>query len=266
MQAAITCNKSGTKHQQSILSILPSSSSSSSSSTSTPKKEGTMHHGKHLRRFNRTSAHRKAMFRNLTSSLIQHESITTTLPKAKDLRRMADRMITLGKQGDEHARRQALAYLRDPKITIPKLFGPLAARFASRSGGYTRIMPLGPRKGDCAQMAVIEYVDGPHDLRFESVVRRLVRERTEARKESEAKKENETKKESGANEVRGKGGVINEKVKARWAKEEEKVMRARGLDKEGLNAEVTKEIDRLAAEVEKLKLEKAKAEKSKGKA
>ncbi|RUS22378.1 ribosomal protein L17 [Endogone sp. FLAS-F59071] len=123
------------------------------------------------------------MFRNIVSSLIQYERIETTLPKAKDLRRIADKMITLGKQGDMNAKKQALSYLKDPKITIPKLFGPLSARFADRPGGYTRVIPLGRRYGDNAPMAVIEYVDGPHDLQFEGVVRRLAKEQIDAKAE-----------------------------------------------------------------------------------
>ncbi len=117
-----------------------------------------MRHGLHYRKLNRTSEHRKAMFGNMAASLLKHEQIKTTLPKAKDLRRFVDRLITLGKRGDLHARRQALAVLRDRKITA-KLFDELAERYKERPGGYTRVLKAGFRYGDMAPMAVIELVD-----------------------------------------------------------------------------------------------------------
>ena len=117
-----------------------------------------MRHGFAGRRFSRSAAHRKAMFANMAAALIKHEQIETTLPKAKDLRRVMDRLITLGKRGDLHARRQAIARLRDPKIT-EKLFGELAERYKQRAGGYTRVLKAGFRYGDMAPMAVIELVD-----------------------------------------------------------------------------------------------------------
>jgi large subunit ribosomal protein L17 len=98
------------------------------------------------------------MFANMAAALIKHEQIETTLPKAKDLRRVMDRLITLGKRGDLHARRQAITRLRDPKI-IEKLFGELAERYKQRAGGYTRVLKAGFRYGDMAPMAVIELVD-----------------------------------------------------------------------------------------------------------
>jgi large subunit ribosomal protein L17 len=117
-----------------------------------------MRHGFSGRRFNRSAAHRKAMFANMAAALIKHEQIETTLPKAKDLRRVVDRLITLGKRGDLHARRQAISRLRDPKIT-DKLFGELAERYKKRAGGYTRVLKAGFRYGDMAPMAIIELVD-----------------------------------------------------------------------------------------------------------
>ena len=116
------------------------------------------------RKLNRTSSHRKAMFANMAAALIKHEQITTTLPKAKDLRGVTDRLITLGKRGDLHARRQALAVLKDRGLT-EKLFGTLAERYASRRGGYTRVLRAGFRYGDSAPMAVIELVDRDPDAR-----------------------------------------------------------------------------------------------------
>ncbi len=117
-----------------------------------------MRHRKQGRRLNRTSAHRTAMFRNMAASLIKHEQIETTLPKAKELRRVVDRLVTLGKRGDLHARRQALASIPDT-VLIDKLFTTLAERYADRSGGYTRVLRKGRRYGDAAEMAFIELVD-----------------------------------------------------------------------------------------------------------
>ena len=117
-----------------------------------------MRHRRSGRKLNRTSSHRKAMFANMAGSLLEHEQITTTLPKAKELRRVADKIITLGKRGNLHARRQVLAVLRNEDI-VKKLFGPLADRYKARNGGYTRVLKAGFRRGDNAPMAVIELVD-----------------------------------------------------------------------------------------------------------
>jgi large subunit ribosomal protein L17 len=117
-----------------------------------------MRHRMRGRSFSRTSSHRKAMFESLCHALIKHEQITTTLPKAKDLRPIVEKLITLGKRGGLHARRQALAALQDTKIT-DKLFTTLAERYGSRAGGYTRIIKAGFRYGAAAAMAVIELVD-----------------------------------------------------------------------------------------------------------
>lgn len=123
-----------------------------------------MRHRLSGRKLNRTSSHRKAMFANMAAALIKHEQIRTTLPKAKDLRGVTDRLITLGKRGDLHARRQALAVLKDRALT-EKLFGTLAERYAARRGGYTRVLRAGFRYGDSAPMAVIELVDRDPDAR-----------------------------------------------------------------------------------------------------
>ena len=123
-----------------------------------------MRHRLSGRKLNRTSSHRKAMFANMAAALIKHEQIRTTLPKAKDLRGVTDRLITLGKRGDLHARRQALAVLKDGALT-EKLFGTLAERYAARRGGYTRVLRAGFRYGDSAPMAVIELVDRDPDAR-----------------------------------------------------------------------------------------------------
>jgi large subunit ribosomal protein L17 len=117
-----------------------------------------MRHGVAGRKLNVTSSHRLAMFRNMAVALLKHEQITTTLPKAKELRPVAERLITLGKRGDLHARRQAYAQLRDDRI-VAKLFDALATRYRTRSGGYTRVLKAGMRYGDAADMAVIELVE-----------------------------------------------------------------------------------------------------------
>jgi large subunit ribosomal protein L17 len=117
-----------------------------------------MRHGLSGRKLNRTSAHRKAMFGNMAAALIKHEQIKTTLPKAKELKPLADKLITLGKRGNLHARRQALSMLHDGALT-EKLFTTLAERYASRAGGYTRVLKAGFRHGDMAPMAMIELVD-----------------------------------------------------------------------------------------------------------
>jgi large subunit ribosomal protein L17 len=110
------------------------------------------------RKLNRTSAHRQAMFANMAAALLKHEQISTTLPKAKDLRPYVERLITLGKRGGLHARRQALAVLKDAKLT-DKLFTTIAERYKERQGGYTRVLKAGFRFGDAAPAAVIELVD-----------------------------------------------------------------------------------------------------------
>ena len=117
-----------------------------------------MRHGVAGRKLGVTTSHRIAMFRNMAHALLKHEQITTTLPKAKELRPVAEKLITLGKRGGLHARRQAYAELRDPVI-VGKLFGTLAERYRTRQGGYCRVLKAGMRYGDAADMAVIELVD-----------------------------------------------------------------------------------------------------------
>jgi large subunit ribosomal protein L17 len=117
-----------------------------------------MRHGMSGRKFNRTSSHRKAMFSNMAAALIKHEQIKTTLPKAKDLRPIVEKLITLGKKGGLHNRRLAYAQLRDDVI-VAKLFGPIAERYSQRPGGYTRVLKAGFRYGDAAPLAFIELVD-----------------------------------------------------------------------------------------------------------
>jgi large subunit ribosomal protein L17 len=123
-----------------------------------------MRHGNTNRKLNRTSAHRKAMFANMSASLIKHEQIITTLPKAKELRPIVEKLITLGKRGDLHARRQAIAQMRD-ETQVQKLFATIGPRYKDRNGGYIRIMKAGFRYGDNAPLAVIELVDRDPDAK-----------------------------------------------------------------------------------------------------
>ena len=117
-----------------------------------------MRHGVSGRKLHKTSTHRKAMFANMAAALIKHEQITTTLPKAKELRPIVEKLVTLGKKGGLHNRRQAYAMLRDDAM-VAKLFGVLATRYAGRPGGYTRVLRAGFRYGDAAPMGLIEFVD-----------------------------------------------------------------------------------------------------------
>src|SRR6476620_6828802 len=123
-----------------------------------------MYHGRAKRRFNRTAEHRKAMFANMAQALIKHEQILTTLPKAKDLRSVVEKLITLGKRGDLHARRQAIAQVRDVAL-VKKLLDVLGPRYKDRNGGYTRVLKAGFRFGDSAPLGVIELVDRDVDAK-----------------------------------------------------------------------------------------------------
>jgi large subunit ribosomal protein L17 len=123
-----------------------------------------MRHGNAHRKLNRTAEHRKAMFANMCAALIKHEQIITTLPKAKDLRPIVEKLITLGKRGDLHARRQAVSQMRDVDM-VKKLFDVLGPRYKDRNGGYTRIIKAGFRYGDSAPVAVIEFVDRDEDAK-----------------------------------------------------------------------------------------------------
>jgi large subunit ribosomal protein L17 len=143
-----------------------------------------MRHRKQGRKLNRTASHRKAMFANMAASLIEHEQIVTTLPKAKELRAVADKLITLGKRGDLHARRQAISRIRNVE-QVKKLFDVIGPRYQDRNGGYTRVLKAGFRYGDNAPMAVIELVD--RDVEAKGAGDRA---RMEAMEETEAAAEN----------------------------------------------------------------------------
>lgn len=134
-----------------------------------------MRHGFALRKLNRTHEHRKAMFANMAGALIRHEQITTTLPKAKELRSVVDKLITLGKKGDLAARRQAAAALKEDDL-VQKLFSVLGDRYKDRQGGYTRVLKAGFRHGDNAPLAVIELVDRDPDAKGAADRERLAAE------------------------------------------------------------------------------------------
>ena len=137
-----------------------------------------MRHRMSGRKLNRTSSHRKAMFSNMLVALLTHEQITTTLPKAKELRSLADKMVTLGKRGTLHARRQAASTLQDGNA-VSKLFDALAERYKERNGGYTRVMKAGNRYGDNAPMAIIELVDRDPEAKGAADKARVEAEATE---------------------------------------------------------------------------------------
>jgi len=138
-----------------------------------------MRHRKQGRKLNRTASHRKAMFMNMSVALLTHEQIVTTLPKAKDLRAVVDKLITLGKRGDLHARRQAVSQLQDNEV-VKKLFSTLAERYKERPGGYTRVLKAGFRYGDNAPMAVIELVDRDPEAKGKADRERMEAEEADA--------------------------------------------------------------------------------------
>ena len=138
-----------------------------------------MRHARGYRRLNRTHEHRKALFANMAGSLIEHEQIKTTLPKAKELKRIADKLVTLAKRGDLHARRQAAARLKQD-AHVAKLFDILGPRYAERQGGYVRVLKAGFRYGDMAPMAIVELVDRDPDAKGASDRARLADEEASA--------------------------------------------------------------------------------------
>ncbi len=153
-----------------------------------------MRHNMSGRKLNRTKSHRKALFSNLVCSLVEHEQITTTLPKAKDLRSFADKMITIAKKNSLAARRQALSFLRSEEV-VKKLFDVLAKRYEKRNGGYTRVLKSGLRYGDCAPMAIVELVE-------RDVSAKGLRQKTQLEASKKAEKEPVEKKEAPKTETK----------------------------------------------------------------
>ncbi|QPJ64239.1 MAG: 50S ribosomal protein L17 [Candidatus Nitrohelix vancouverensis] len=181
-----------------------------------------MRHLKAGRKFGRTTAHRKAMFRNMVTALLERERIRTTLPKAKELRSKVEKTITLGKKGTLHARRRALRLIAHRDI-LGKLFGPLAERYAERPGGYTRIIKIGNRKGDDAPMAFIELVDRDTDPKAAASKVEKKAEKKPAAKKAKAddtKEKSEKKTEKKAAEKKPKAVKKAVKKKDEEKKEE----------------------------------------------
>ncbi|MFQ5450611.1 MAG: 50S ribosomal protein L17 [Nitrospinaceae bacterium] len=162
-----------------------------------------MRHLKAGRKFGRTSAHRKAMFRNMVTALIERERIRTTLPKAKELRSKVEKTITLGKKGTLHARRRAMRTVTR-KETLQKLFGPIAERFAGRNGGYTRIIHIGNRRGDDAPMAFIELVEAENEKSKETPAKQKAKSRPKKEAPPAADKKGGKKKAAPAKTETGK--------------------------------------------------------------
>jgi large subunit ribosomal protein L17 len=170
------------------------------------------------RRLDRTTEHRTAMFRNMVTSLIQHEKIVTTTPKAKELKRIADKVITMGKRGTPHARRLANRDIRDVGALV-KLFGPLAERFKTRPGGYTRIIKVGRRAGDNAEMAVIELLDRAVAAEGEGESKAEAKPAKAAKPEAKAKAEPKAEKAEKAEKKPAKGETKPAKGKTKKAAE-----------------------------------------------
>jgi len=191
-----------------------------------------MRHGKAGKKFGRTPSHRKAMFRNMVTSLLKHERIVTTEVKAKEIGRLTEKMITLGKRGDLHARRQAVAFIRSNEV-VKRLFSEYAQRYASREGGYTRVLKLEPRAGDNAPMALVELVDRPIT-------------------ESKEKKESKPKKESKAQSTKTK-------------EKKEDAIKAEKKESKPKKASVKKTAEKEDAEAKPKKKSAAKKEKTKEK-
>ncbi len=177
-----------------------------------------MRHAKTGRKLNRTASHRKALFRNMAASLLEHESIKTTNPKALELRKVADRLISLAKDNTAHAIRLAFAYLRNKEV-VKKLFTDIGARYAEINGGYTRVLKIGPRKGDAAPMAIIELTQKKEKESEKA-------EKKEQKAKAKAKKE---KKEQGEKKAKAAAGAEKKekKAKAEGEKKEKKEKKAK---------------------------------------
>jgi len=188
-----------------------------------------MRHGKAGKKLGRTPSHRKAMFRNMVTSLLKHERIVTTEVKAKEIGRLTEKMITLGKRGDLHARRQAVAFLQSNEV-VKRLFSEYAGRYASRAGGYTRVLKLEPRAGDNAPMALVELVDRPITESKTPKGKEKAKEKAaapqEGKKGTKVKKESKTQSAKPA-EKKDKG----EKAEKKEAKPKKKAPARKTADK-----------------------------------
>ena len=191
-----------------------------------------MRHGKAGKKLGRTPSHRKAMFRNMVTSLLQHERIVTTEVKAKEIGRLTEKMITLGKRGDLHARRQAVAFIRSNEV-VKRLFSEYAQRYAGREGGYTRVLKLEPRAGDNAPMALVELVDRPITEAKDKSPKSKAKAKEKTAKEAKPKKE--AKKEPKAKEKK-----TEEKAEKEDAKPKKKAPAKKAADEKAAKAEPKK--------------------------
>ncbi|CAG8561306.1 18_t:CDS:2 [Paraglomus brasilianum] len=204
-----------------------------------------MRHAKKYRRLNRTSGHRQSLLRNMVSSLIRHDRIKTTLPKAKEVRKFADKMVTLAKRGDAHAEAQARAFLREHVVTVPKLFGEMAERYQNRPGGYTRIHKLGYRDTDHASMAIIEYVDAPDDIRYDMLIKTLARNDLNKILKVSSESIEQGQGNIRSNRIDKKRRISREKAQLRLAKNMRKFMKTKNIGEDELKEVVEQERDRL---------------------
>lgn len=179
-----------------------------------------MRHGKAGKKLGRTPSHRKAMFRNMVTSLLQHERMVTTEVKAKEIGRQAEKIITLGKRGDLHARRQAVAFIRSNEV-VKKVFSEYAQRYAKRDGGYTRVLKLEPRAGDNAPMALVELVDRPVKETKAQSPKTKEKKETKAKKESKAESPKAREKKEEAQKAEKKETKPKKKAPAAKAVEKE---------------------------------------------
>ncbi len=227
-----------------------------------------MRHQKAGRRLGRNTSHRKALMRNMATSLLDHERIETTEAKAKELRRYAEKMITLGKRGDLHARRQALSFIRKRKV-VEKVFDEYAERFKDRKGGYTRIMKLGRRTGDNARMAIIELI--PEEKEKKKGKEKEKKKAPAAKPVKAAKADKEKAKESVEKKEKVKKEAKKE-VKKETKKEEKKKVKKEGNKKTKATSKVkgkakntakdmAKDIDKAADEKKEKKADKKTAKK-----
>jgi len=191
-----------------------------------------MRHGKAGKKLGRTPSHRRAMFRNMVTSLLKHERIVTTEVKAKEIGRLTEKMITLGKRGDLHARRQAVAFIRSNEV-VKRLFSEYAQRYASREGGYTRVLKLEPRAGDNAPMALVELVDRP-------ITEPKEKKEAKVKKETKPKKETKAKKEPKDKSPKAKEKKAEEKAEKEEAKPKKKAPAKKAATKEDTEAKPKK--------------------------
>ncbi len=220
-----------------------------------------MRHMKAGKKLGRTGSHRRAMFRNMVTSLLQHERIVTTEGKSKEAGRLTEKMITLGKRGDLHARRQAVSFIKSNEV-VKKLFSELAERYRSRDGGYTRVLKLEPRAGDNAPMAMVELVDRPMVVQPEKADKGKKKE-AKAPKKAAPKKAVKEKEETPKKKAEKKEEAPKKKAKAAPKKKEEAAAKKEKAEKKPAKKAAKKETPK--KETAKKATGKKKAKESKDK-